>query len=234
MIDYNIIYEFLEETKNNNRLDWLINLIENNFKDVEIDVFHNDITRKTFVNIYLVGNSKDFIVAHHDVINPLYCANDNSASIINCLIYKQNNPTVNVALLDGEEPPYFGAGSKRLSKLINDGKFGEIENVFNLELTGVGRNICISKHELNSTNKIIKESNIKIEEISTPFSDADIFILNKINSECIFLLPDNESGGINKSYISYCHTEKDNESIINVDDMKNFVTNILPEYIERG
>ena len=223
------VYDFLEETKVGKRVEYIRGLLSN-FDNVEEDNFA--IVGNRFTNFYIpaVTPSNKFIVAHYDVIDPNFCANDNSASIINMLVYRQNNPNINIALLDGEEPPYMGAGSGRLSELINDNKFGKIENVFNLELTGVGRNALIGSFD-TKTNVIMYER-CNAKRTFFPFSDSDIFVNNGIDSEVIILVPSKEDGSLKTEIISYCHGSKDNADLLNISDMEYFVDVTMPKMLK--
>ena len=90
--------------------------------------------KTTIYNIILKGNSNRMVVAHHDIVNAgIDNANDNSCSVINAIMIKKLMPHIHVVLLDGEE--LGGMGSQRVSEQINEGYFGEIEWVLNLELT---------------------------------------------------------------------------------------------------
>ena len=161
-----------------------------------------------------------------------YCANDNSASIINMLVYAYKNKDFNIGILDSEEAPYLGGGSGRLSRVMTETGQFRAENIFNLELTGVGRNLMISKNRTNTSQILIDAANAI--EVDTPFSDSTIFNRNGFDSECLFLLPDDANGRPDFQYMYYCHTSNDHEGIINIDDMKWFVEEVIPKFIVHG
>ena len=208
------------------RLKFIINTIDELNLNYEIIKFNDSIFKNNyFYNIYLKGNSDMMAIAHHDVYNP-NCdnANDNSASIINCLSLKKLNPDINIAIIDGEEPPCFGIGSKRLANDIISKYFGKIKHVLNLELTGLGgNNFFIGKLGSRLENKIIKEFNPLV--ISVPFNDSMILMDKNIDSTVITSLPI-----INNipdySIMSRIHTKLDSIDSISINDMKIFTEKI--------
>ena len=209
---YNKIYSFCKVKnlgtilKNTNkptpRVEYLISLLKSLGIKYELDPFeleddtelnflkslniHRESSKKGF-NINLPGNSDMFVVAHHDIVNPNSDnANDNSCSVINAIALKQLNPSINVCLLDGEETG--GHGSQYLSDRINNGDFGSIKSVLNLELTGVGgENFFIGKSGGSLTNKILNL--FDCPQMSVPFNDSVIFRKNGIDSNVINPLP---------------------------------------------
>jgi len=187
-------------------------------------------------NIILRGNSNRVVVAHHDVSNPhIDNANDNSASVINAIMIKKLVPEINVVLLDGEECG--GLGSQRLSEQINKGEFGDIEWILNLELTGRGgKYFFIGDYPGKLTNHIKSIFNCPI--VRTPYNDSVTFRKNGIDSVVINPLPPLSEGKTSEvkwdenTYLDYsmlfnCHTEKDTIDSISVDDMKEFVEQIV-------
>ncbi len=187
-------------------------------------------------NIILKGTSNRMVVAHHDINNHLTDnANDNSASVINCIMIKKLIPEMNVILLDGEE--FGGYGSKRASKLINEGKFGHIEWVLNLELTGKGGNyFFIGDYPGALTNHI--KSIFDCPIVHTPYNDSVTFRANGIDSVVINPLPPLPDGVRSQvkwdenTYLDFkllynCHSPKDNIASIDVNDMKDFVENVI-------
>jgi hypothetical protein len=176
------------------------------------------------------------VVAHHDIVNPyIDNANDNSASVINAIMIKKIMPEINVVILDGEEVG--GLGSQRCSQLINDGLFGDIEWVLNLELTGRGgKYFFIGDYPGTLTDHIKSIFNCPI--IKTPFNDSVIFRRNGIDSCVINPLPPTDN--IEESPVKWeegvyldfkllfnCHTPKDTLDTISVEDMKEFTENIV-------
>lgn len=208
------------------RFQFIINLINSYGFDYEIIKFDNKKWKMcSFYNIYLKGSSNKMAIAHHDVYNEKSeNANDNSASIINCLMLKKLNPSINIAIIDGEEPPLMGVGSQRLSDDINGGYFGDIEYVLNLELTGKGgESFFVGKMGSNLENKIIEMFNPFVTNV--PFNDSYILLENGIDSAVVTTLPiiDNEP---DYSVMYKIHTHMDNINSISVDDMKLFTENI--------
>jgi hypothetical protein len=207
----------------------------------------------TCYNLILKGTSNRMAVAHHDIVNPnIDNANDNSASVINCIMIKKLMPDMNVVILDGEEVG--GVGSQRVSDQIKEGYFGEIEWVLNLELTGKGgKYFFVGNYPGPLQTRVVEMFNCPI--VQTPFNDSVTFRRNGIDSCVINPLPpieyvedeDDEDGGFGlwKKYKSEpkvrwdentvldydmlfnCHTAKDTLSTIDVNDMKEFVENVV-------
>lgn len=214
------------------RVQFLVELLESEKIDYQIDKFP---IRKTFgYNIILKGNSTKMVVAHHDINNPdIDNANDNSASVINAISIKKLMPNINVVLLDGEE--FGGLGSQRCSDLINNGYFGNIEWVLNLELTGKGgKYFFIGNYPGNLSNHIKSLFNCPI--VSTPFNDSVIFRKNNIDSCVINPLPKVDKVTSVKwdqnTYLDYdllfnCHSKRDSIETISPIDMKEFVEEVV-------
>lgn len=192
--------------------------------------------KNNFFNIIMKGSSNKMIVAHHDVNNPtIDNANDNSASVINVIATKKLRPYLNAVLLDGEE--FGGIGSQHLSKQINEGKFGNIEWVLNYELTGKGgKYFFIGDYPGKLTNHI--KSIFDCPIIRTPFNDSFIFNKNGIDSTVINPVPPMSDGKksdvvfpdgtyLDTSILHNCHSSRDNLSSISVDDMREFVEEVI-------
>lgn len=236
---YNKIYEFCkvrnEGTIYDNRYDtppprvnFLIDLIKSEGIEYELDKFFTkDVTG---YNIILQGTSNRMVVAHHDVNNhKIDNANDNSASVINAIMIKKLMPEMNVILLDGEEVG--GKGAQRASEQIKEGKFGSIEWVLNVELSGKGgKYFFIGDYPGNLTNHIKSIFNCPI--VNTPFNDAVIFRRNGIDSVVINPLPPAQGKtGVkwdDETYLEFsllynCHSSRDTVATIDPNDMKVFV-----------
>jgi hypothetical protein len=169
------------------------------------------------------------VVAHHDIVNPnIDNANDNSASVINAIMIKKIRPDVNVVLLDGEEVG--GLGSKRLSEQINSSKFGNIDWVLNLELTGKGgENFFIGNYNGALFNHI--KSIFDCPVYKTPFNDSVIFRKNGIDSCVINPLPKLPNGDLNYDLLFNCHNHRDTVDTIDINDMKDFVEKVVLKII---
>ena len=240
---YNKIYEFCkvrnEGTIYDNRYDtppprvqFLIDLIKSEGIEYELDKFFTkDVTG---YNIILQGTSNRMVVAHHDVNNhKIDNANDNSASVINAIMIKKLMPEMNVILLDGEE--FGGKGAQRASEQIKEGKFGSIEWVLNLELSGKGgKYFFIGDYPGNLTNHIKSIFNCSI--VNTPFNDAVIFRRNGIDSVVINPLPPAQGKtGVkwdDETYLEFsllynCHSSRDTVATIDPNDMKEFVEEVV-------
>lgn len=257
MINYNAIYDFCKIknknnfTRNNNnkpsdRVNYLIKLIESENIDYELDEFYYQRRRgakKSGFNIILKGTSNKIITAHHDVVNTKSDnANDNSASVINVLMLKKLLPEVHVVILDGEE--IGGVGSQRLSYQIKNRKFGDIKWVLNLELTGKGGQYFFIGDYYGKLSDHIQFLFNKCSKNITLFNDSDIFFRNDIDSTVINTLPLMETyesnseidykfgvkwgnSYLNDDLIYLCHTNEDSLDTIDVDDMKEFVEEVL-------
>ena len=201
---------------------------------------YND-TRCVGYNIIMRGTSNKMVVAHHDINNPnIDNANDNSASVINAIMIKKLKPEINVVLLDGEESG--GLGSKDISEKINDGYFGEIDWVLNLELTGRGgKYFFIGDYPGKLTDHI--KSIFDCPVYKTPYNDSVTFRSNGIDSVVINPIPPLNEGKkssvrwgenlyLDNSMLRNCHTDKDTIETISVDDMKEFVEEVVLKILE--
>ena len=240
---YNKIYDFCKVRnkgsvyENDNeptpRVKFLIELLESNNINYELDKFLSK--GCICYNIILKGNSNRMVVAHHDIVNPkVDNANDNSASVINAIMVKKLMPHINVVLLDGEEVG--GLGSQRLSDQINEGYYGDIEWVLNLELTGKGgKYFFVGNYPGKLQYRIVDMFNCPI--VQTPYNDSVTIRKNGIDSCVINPLPPLNEGTSNvkwseDTYLDYkllfnCHTSRDTLSTIDINDMKEFVEEVL-------
>lgn len=246
---YDKIYDFCKVRNEGNiyrntdlptpRVQFILDLLQSENIDYELDKY--DIQpnwsnrRGVGYNIILKGTSEKMVVAHHDISNPdIDNANDNSASVINAIMLKKLVPEITVVLLDGEECG--GIGSNRLSDQINKGEFGDIDWVLNLELTGRGgKYFFIGDYPGKLTDHIKSIFNCPI--VTTPYNDSVTLRKNGIDSVVINPLPPLESGTSqvkwdNNTYLDYsmlfnCHTDRDTIDTISVDDMKDFVEDVL-------
>jgi hypothetical protein len=247
---YNKIYDFCKVRNNGNifkngktptpRVEFLLNLLESLNINYDLDEFPIDDENMGF-NINLPGNSDQFVVAHHDINNPYSeNANDNSCSIINCIAVKILDPSINVCLLDGEE--FGGYGSEHLSKRINNGDFGNIRWILNLELSGAGgKNFFIGNHPGPLSDRIISIFGCPV--VKTPFNDSFIFNRNGIDSTVINPLPVIEKKSpiqlIDGRYLDYkrlflCHSMEDTTDKISPEEMKEFVEEVILKIISKN
>jgi len=215
-----------------NRVIFLLNLLKSESIDYELDIFPYRET--SAYNIILKGSSSKMVVAHHDIVNPTTDnANDNSASVINAIMIKKLMPQINVVLLDGEE--FGGIGSQRVSEQINDGYYGNIEWILNLELTGKGgKYFFIGNYPGPLTNHI--KSLFDCPIIRTPFNDSVIFRKNGIDSCVINPLPAidkntqvkwDENTYLDFELLFNCHSSKDTIDTIDPKDMQEFVEEVV-------
>jgi hypothetical protein len=215
------------------RLKFLVDLLEELNMDFEIDQFSCD--GGIGYNLILRGEIGRIVTAHHDVANEkIDNANDNSCSVINAIAIKKRIPEVTVVLLDGEEVG--GLGAQRLSEQINSGKFGEIEWILNLELSGKGgRKFFIGNYPGKLSDRIVELFQCPI--VNTPFNDSVIFRRNGIDSVVINPLPVLEEGETShvkfgEEYLDFsllynCHSQRDSIDTIDPKDMQEFVEEIV-------
>jgi hypothetical protein len=222
------------------RVQFLIKLLKEEGIQFELDTF--SIGKTSGYNLILKGNSDRMVVAHHDIVNPeTDNANDNSASVINAIMIKRLMPEMNVVLLDGEEVG--GLGSQRVSDQINDGYFGSIDWVLNLELTGKGgKYFFIGNYPGKLTDHI--KSIFDCPVVQTPFNDSVTFRKNGIDSCVINPLPPLSKGDESivkwdeETYLDFkllfnCHSPKDTLETIDVNDMKEFVEQVVMPILKK-
>lgn len=241
---YNKIYDFCKvrnkgsiyQNDNNPtpRVQFLMNLLDNEGISYELDKFTTD--KVTGYNIIMKGDSTRMVVAHHDIVNPnIDNANDNSASVINAIMIKKLMPHINVVLLDGEECG--GLGSQRVSDQINDGYFGTIDWVLNLELTGKGGKYFFIGNYPGKLSDHIK-SIFDCPITNTPYNDSVTFRKNGIDSVVINPIPPLNEGKTSSvkwnddiyldfSMLYNCHSSKDTIDTIDILDMKEFVEDVV-------
>jgi hypothetical protein len=241
---YNKIYDFckvrnLGGTYSNSneptpRVQFLMQLLESEGIDYELDIYQSK--GNTCFNIILKGDSNRMVVAHHDIVNPnIDNANDNSASVINAIMIKKLMPHINVVLLDGEECG--GLGSQRTSEQINDGYFGQIDWVLNLELTGKGGKYFFIGNYPGKLSDHIK-SIFDCPITNTPYNDSVTFRRNGIDSVVINPIPPLNEGKTSSvkwddnTYLDFsmlynCHSSKDTIDTIDINDMKEFVEDVV-------
>ena len=241
---YNKIYDFckvrnLGGTYSNSneptpRVEFLMQLLESEGIDYELDTYQS--RGNTCFNLILKGDSDRMVVAHHDIVNPnIDNANDNSASVINAIMIKKLMPHINVVLLDGEECG--GLGSQRVSDQINDGYFGTIDWVLNLELTGKGGKYFFIGNYPGKLSDHIK-SIFDCPITNTPYNDSVTFRKNGIDSVVINPIPPLNEGKTSSvkwnddiyldfSMLYNCHSSKDTIDTIDINDMKEFVEEVV-------
>ena len=241
---YNKIYDFCKVRnfggvysngdKPTPRVQFLMQLLESEGIDYELDTYQS--RGNTCFNIILKGESDRMVVAHHDILNPnIDNANDNSASVINAIMIKKLMPHINVVLLDGEECG--GLGSQRTSEQINDGYFGQIDWVLNLELTGKGGKYFFIGNYPGKLSDHIK-SIFDCPITNTPYNDSVTFRRNGIDSVVINPIPPLNEGKTSSvkwdddTYLDFsmlynCHSYKDTIDTIDINDMKDFVEDVV-------
>jgi hypothetical protein len=219
------------------RVQFLMHLIEKSEIQYELDVF--DDGKNYFYNIIMRGSSGKMVIAHHDIVNPNSDnANDNSASVINAIALKKISPKTHVVLTDGEEVGFIG--SSRLAAQIKSGKFGKIDWVLNIELSGKGgRNFMIGDFQGELTRRILEKFNPPV--YGTPPSDCVPIHQSGIDTNVINPLPlllEGESPVTNgEIYLDnsswyLCHSDMDSLDKIAIEDMNDFVNDVLFKIVE--
>ena len=241
---YNKIYDFCKVRnfgsvysngdKPTPRVQFLMQLLESESIKYELDTYQSRDTN--CYNIILKGDSNRMVVAHHDISNPhIDNANDNSASVINAIMIKKLMPHMNVVLLDGEECG--GLGSQRVSDQINEGYFGTIDWVLNLELTGRGGKYFFIGNYPGKLSDHIK-SIFDCPITNTPYNDSVTFRKNGIDSCVINPIPPLNEGEKSQvkwddnTYLDFsmlynCHSSKDTIDTIDINDMKEFTEDVV-------
>ncbi len=185
---------------------------------------------KYFYNIFCFGSSNKFLSAHYDVVDVrVDNANDNSASVINCIAYKLKNPSINLIILDGEEPPFMGAGSLYASKYLKANNI-PVKWIFNLELTGVGKHFFIDNIKTPLSDGIIKN----FEDVlvtSTPFNDSMIFRSNGFVSNVTTTFDMDKNNKPNLKHLWLSHGPQDSVDKMSTSDMKDFVENVVDKIV---
>jgi hypothetical protein len=192
-----------------------------------------DVSSSNFFNIYIKGTSNCAIMAHHDIVNPgSDNCNDNSASCINVIAAKLLNPSVHVIINDAEE--IGGLGANRSAEKINEGYFGQIDFVLNLELTAVGgKNFFIEAHTDSKLFNRVATLFPNVDTYRTPFHDGIILRRRGIDSLVINPLPRNPiTNELEYSLLHLCHSNDDRISLANYDDMYDFVTEVVTPIID--
>ena len=213
------------------RVKFLMDLLSKYGIVYELDEFTS--ARGVGHNLILKGGTR-LLVAHHDIVNPKSDnANDNSASVINAIALKLLLPEVTVVILDGEEVG--GMGSTRLAEQINQGEFGKVEWVLNLELTGRGGDTFFIGNYPGKLLDLITEK-FDCPVCTTPFNDSVILRAHGIDSCVINPLPVLAEGQSRvkwgDSYLDWsllynCHSEEDSIHTIRIQDMQKFVEEVL-------
>jgi hypothetical protein len=223
--DFCAIREEMRYDENSKRFAFLTTLLHSLDIAYNIDRFEEN--GRVFKNIILDGTGEYVFTAHYDVLNiNSDNANDNSASVINLIYLKTLRPEARVVLLDGEEPPMLGAGSRRLSKLINSGLVESVKGIINLELTGYGDGIFTDSRYQNDTLKV---DEMKTDFVYQPFNDSEIFMENGIASVCFCLLP-LLNGKADMSPIYDIHTQHDSVDKVSLTIMEAFVRKLISVY----
>lgn len=232
---YNELYNFCKvrdenRTSYSNRAKYLVDLLTR--LGIEHKVVRTKSLRynKYFYNIFCFGSSPKFLSCHYDVVNiNADNANDDSASIINAIAYKLKNPSIGLLILDGEEPPYMGAGSTMAAKYLKTNGIN-VQWILNLELTGVGKTFFIDNANVSLGNNI--ENEFECIRISTPFNDAMIFREFGFNSTVLTTIDLKPNGEPDFSVLYTSHSVQDSVDKMSLEDMRNFVDNTLDKIVK--
>lgn len=230
-------FAFRTTREYSNRLKFLISLLGE--LSIEHEVFtwddscvDDDYWEYCFHNLIMKGSSNRYYSAHYDVRNPFSeNANDNSAGIISLIALKMLNPEVNIVFLDAEESPYCGEGAKFFRQWVysthngyNGKEYREVGCIVNLEMVGLGgRNIVISDYDNNLSATIKQNFNPVVMQL--PPNDA-WFFKNRFDTVCMSTFP-TIKGKHNFDHFKKAHTLEDNIYSIRLDDMHEFITEVL-------
>jgi hypothetical protein len=214
-----------------NRIKFLMDLLKRVGIEYKVVRVPSEYYRKYFYNLYCFGSSNKYLSAHYDVANTNSDnANDNSASVINCIAYKLKNPSINLLILDGEEPGFMGAGSRCASFYLR--KYGKsVKWILNLELTGKGKDFFIDNVQ-TQLSQSIQQNFEEVMVTGTPFNDSFIFRGHGFVSNVLTLFDKTEDGKIDWKLLSTSHTGADSVNTISTEDMRNFVDGILDKIVK--
>ncbi len=227
---YNELYNFckirdIDRSSYSNRAKFIVDLLTKYNIEHKIIRSKSERYNKYFYNIYCLGSSNKFLSAHYDVVDiNADNANDDSASIINAIAYKLMNPSINLLIMDGEEPPFMGMGSRITASYLKN-KDISVNWILNLELTGVGDHFFIDNAPTQLSTNIQQQFEDAIV-ISTPFNDAMIFRQNGFQSNVITTI-NLKDGKPDYSVLYQSHSPADSVDKMSLTDMKNFVENVV-------
>jgi len=250
---YNELHNFckvrdLDRKRYSNRAKFLVDLLTRH--GIEHKVIRTKSTRyqKYFYNIYVFGTSDKYLSCHYDVVDiNVDNANDNSASVINAIAYKLKNPSINLLITDGEEPPFMGSGATLAAKYLK--RLGKpVKWIFNLELTGAGNTFFIDNAK-TQLSTCIQAQFPEAFVTGTPFNDAMIFrrfgfesnVVTCVNATERPNFPGNWGWREGDEYpedavmelvpdmtpLYHSHGPADSVDKMNLDDMRNFVDNVV-------
>ena len=173
-------------------------------------------------------------MAHYDVVNEeISNVIDNLASVTNLIEFalqnrKYKDKNIYVVFTNYEETAsYEKAGAKEIAEQIQDGLFGDVELVVNLELTSIGRFVCVNNYPKISLDKITN-----CIETTTPFNDAAVLWKNNIPAICVGTLDFNNYKQVQASQYCWlwglCHQQSD---LYVKEDMEYFVKEKMPKFL---
>ena len=233
---YNEIYNFckvrdIDRKTYSNRAKFLVELLTRLGIEHKVIRSFSNRHRKYFYDIFCFGSSDKFLSAHYDVVNiNVDNANDDSASVINCIAYKQMNPSINLLILDGEEPPFMGSGSDLASRYLKANNI-PVKWIFNLELTGSGKLFFIDNIKTSLSDGIISLfPNVLVTP--TPFNDAMIFRHNGFVSNVTTTFDLNDKNEADLGHLWFSHGPQDSVDKMSTEDMKNFVVNVVDKIVK--
>ena len=236
---YSQIYDFckirdVNKTDFSNRAKFILFLLNQHNIEYKIVRAYSKMHQKYFYDIFAFGSSNKFLSCHYDVVNMASDnANDDSASIINAISYKILNPSINLIILDGEEPPYMGVGSKIASQYLKTNNIS-VKWILNLELTGVGRYFFIDKFKTSLASNIMENFKDEVFSVQTPFNDAYIFRGNGFQSNVLTTVNLDENGKPDMKILYVSHSLQDSVDNMSLEDMKYFTENTLDKIVKNS
>ena len=172
-------------------------------------------------------------MAHYDVVDEKVSnVIDNLASVVNLIEFSKRNKNyegknIFAIFTNYEELASFEkAGSRLIAKQIDEGIYGNVELVVNLELTSIGRHLWV-----NNYPKLALDDIDHIES-TTPFNDA--YVINRCGTTaiCIGTLDFPNLLHVRKNNYcklwSLCHKDSD---LYSKEDMEYFVRKTMPKFL---
>ena len=213
--------------------------------------WNNDVFSHKLLNIIAEPNPNStstepaiLFVAHHDVSN-IHSENaqDNSASVCNLLKLasiireksKSDHQNRRVLILFSDCEETGARGAKRMADELKTGKYGNVSEVINLELTGKGKIIWADCSPYGNKKEIELAEKLRtcchdnrLEKFSCPPNDAPSF-RSELPALCVGILPDNEL--VSHETWRLCHSLTDTIEKCSEKDMTEFV-DVLVKFVE--
>ena len=173
-------------------------------------------------------------MAHYDVVDEeISNVIDNLGSVVNLIEFALQNrenkeKNIFVVFTNYEETASFEkAGSSLIAEHIAKGLFGDVELVVNLELTSIGRFVCV-----NNYPKVCLDKITDCIETTTPFNDAAVLWKSNIPAICVGTLDFNNYKQVQANHYCWlwglCHQDSD---LYVKEDMEYFIKEKMPKFL---